>query len=134
MKYAAASVGERSNFHEIPQHARLSPIALTQKLTAADARLHRACVLVLTTWTARLRAESVGAFPANVTAFRVGNAVHDRYGHPCPLCQTSDQRIRDASNEVNYCSRRQTGGRLLADGALSRLLRAARPRAIEELE
>ena len=120
---------------EILHAAALSPIAQTQKLTAAEIdRLQQACIAVLTTWTTRLRLDVDGNFPQKVTAFRPGMAVHGRYGQPCPVCATAVQRIRYADNEVNYCPRCQTGGRLLADRALSRLLRRDWPRSIEELE
>jgi formamidopyrimidine-DNA glycosylase len=85
-------------------------------------------------WTAKLREESGGNFPEKVTAFREGMAVHGRYGQPCPRCGAKVQRIRYASNETNYCARCQTGGKLLADRALSRLLREDWPRTLEEME
>jgi formamidopyrimidine-DNA glycosylase len=120
---------------EILHAAMLSPIALTQKLTAdAVERLYRATRGTLIEWTARLRAESRGKFPEKVTAFREGMAVHGCYGKPCPRCGTRIQRIRYASNETNYCPVCQTGGKLLADRALSRLLREDWPRTLEELE
>ena len=120
---------------EILFEARLSPLALTQKITAPEiARLFEAIRSALTYWTERLRAEAGGKFPENVTAFREGMAVHGRYKHPCPRCGTKIQRIRYASNETNYCPTCQTGGKLLADRALSRLLREDWPRTLDELE
>ena len=97
-------------------------------------RLRDATHHVLATWTARLRDEAGGAFPREVTAFRDGMAVHGRYGQPCPVCGTAVQRIVYAENEANYCPRCQTGGKLLADRALSKLLKASWPKTIEELE
>ncbi len=85
-------------------------------------------------WTERLRRETGGGFPAKVTAFRPEMAVHGRFGQPCPVCGTTVQRIRYAENEVNYCPRCQTGGRLLADRSLSRLLKSDWPRTIDEAE
>jgi len=120
---------------EILHRARLSPVALTKKLTASEIeRLHRTARSVLEEWTARLRAERRGGFPEKVTAFREGMAVHGRYGRPCPVCGTKVQRIRYAENETNYCPDCQTGNRLLADRALSRLLKEDWPRSLEELE
>jgi formamidopyrimidine-DNA glycosylase len=120
---------------EILHCARLSPIAMTQKLTEQELeRLYESTRTTLVQWTARLRAESAGAFPEKVTAFRPGMAVHGRYGQPCPRCGAKVQRIRYASNETNYCAHCQTGGRLLADRALSRLLREDWPRTLDELE
>jgi formamidopyrimidine-DNA glycosylase len=120
---------------EILHRARLSPLALTSKLSGGDVeRLYGAVREVLTEWTARLRADLGDAFPETVTAFREGMAVHGRFGQPCPECQTPVQRIRYASNETNYCARCQTGGRLLADRALSRLLKQDWPRSIDDLE
>lgn len=120
---------------EILHRARLSPVALTLKLSDAEARrLQQAIREVLTEWTNRLRAEAAGGFPENVTAFREGMAVHGRYGQPCPDCGSKIQRIRYRANETNYCPQCQTGGRLLADRALSRLLREDWPRSVEELE
>ncbi len=120
---------------EILHRARLSPIALTQKLTHEEIqRLYDATKATLADWVDRLRAEAKGEFPEKVTAFREGMAVHGRYGKPCPTCGAKVQRIRYASNETNYCARCQTGGRLLADRALSRLLREDWPRTLEELE
>ena len=120
---------------EILHRAQLSPIAMSQKLQPAQiARLHQATRDALLEWTARLRASAGGQFPEKVTAFREGMAVHGRYGQPCPSCGTKVQRIRHADNETNYCPQCQTGGKLLADRALSRLLRADWPRTVEELE
>jgi len=119
---------------EILHAAGLSPLAMSQKLTAAEvARLHRACSTVLETWTSRLRAQAGGEFPSKVTAFRPEMAVHGRFGQSCPVCATPVQRIRYADNETNYCPRCQTGGRVLADRALSRLLKRDWPRTIDEL-
>lgn len=120
---------------EILHRARLSPIAMTQKLTDEEiARLHAATRETLIDWTERLRDEASDGFPERVTAFRAGMAVHGRYGKPCPDCATPIQRIRYASNETNYCPRCQTGGKVLADRALSRLLKRDWPRTVEELE
>jgi formamidopyrimidine-DNA glycosylase len=120
---------------EILHRAQLSPIALTQKLAAEDIeRLRIATREILNEWTARLRAEANGGFPEKVTAFRPEMAVHGKYGEPCPRCGDKVQRIRYASNETNYCARCQTGGKLLADRALSRLLGSDWPRSLEELE
>jgi formamidopyrimidine-DNA glycosylase len=120
---------------EILHRARLSPVTLTSKLTEEEyARLHAATLAVLAEWTARLRAQTNGEFPSKVTAFHDEMAVHGRYGQPCPVCGTKVQRIRYADNETNYCPRCQTGGRLLADRSLSRLLKKDWPRSIDELE
>ena len=120
---------------EILHRARLSPLALTRKLDAeAIGRLFEATRATLVDWTARLRAEAGDGFPDKVTAFRDGMAVHGRYRLPCPVCGTPVQRIRYAANETNYCPRCQTGGRLLADRAMSRLLREDWPRSLDELE
>jgi formamidopyrimidine-DNA glycosylase len=120
---------------EILHRARLSPVTLTQRLTADEiARLYRATKEVLVEWVERLRAEAGKGFPEKVTAFREGMAVHGRYGQPCPRCGARIQRIRYAANETNYCAPCQTGGKLLADRALSRLLRQDWPRTLEELE
>jgi formamidopyrimidine-DNA glycosylase len=120
---------------EILHRARLSPVALTQKLAREEIeRLFHAVCETLTDWTGRLRAEASGAFPEKVTAFRKGMAVHGRFGKPCPVCGTAVQRIRYADNETNYCPRCQTGGKVLADRSLSRLLKDDWPRTVEELE
>ena len=120
---------------EILFGAQLSPIALTQKLSREEIeRLFAATRATLTHWIARLREEAGGGFPEKVTAFREGMAVHGRYKQPCPKCGAKIQRIRYAANETNYCPTCQTGGRLLADRALSRLLRQDWPRTPEELE
>lgn len=119
---------------EILHRARLSPLRLTSKLSTEEiARLHAATRDTLLDWIDRLRADAGGEFPVKVTAFREGMAVHGRYGKPCPVCATPVQRIRYASNETNYCPRCQTEGRLLADRALSRLLKQDWPRSIDEL-
>lgn len=120
---------------EILWEAKLSPLALTQKISVPEIkRLYEAIRGSLTRWTAQLRAEADGNFPENVTAFREGMAVHGRYKLACPRCGAKIQRIRYASNETNYCPVCQTGGKLLADRALSRLLREDWPRTPEELE
>jgi formamidopyrimidine-DNA glycosylase len=120
---------------EILHRAQLSPIAMTQKLTDDEvARLYDATRATLLEWTDRLRAESADGFPENVTAFRPEMAVHGRYRQPCPRCGAKVQRIRYASNETNYCATCQTGGRLLADRALSRLMHEDWPRTLVELE
>lgn len=118
---------------EILHRARLSPVTLTRALPDADiARLHAATREVLAEWTARLRAESP-AWPEKVTAFHPQMAVHGRFGQPCPVCGAPVQRIVHADNESNYCARCQTGGKLLADRALSRLLKASWPKSIDDL-
>ena len=120
---------------EILHAARLSPVTLTQKLSTAEiARLQDATQAVLRAWTERLRGEASGRFPAKVTAFHAGMAVHGKFGEPCPVCGTKVQRIVYAENEVNYCPRCQTGGKLLADRSLSRLLKTDWPKTIEEIE
>ena len=120
---------------EILFEARLSPLALTQKLKPEEIeRLFAATRTNLTAWTERLRTEAAGEFPEKVTAFRPEMAVHGRYKEPCPRCGAKVQRIRYAANETDYCPTCQTGGRLLADRALSRLLREDWPRSPEELE
>jgi formamidopyrimidine-DNA glycosylase len=120
---------------EILHRARLSPVKLTRRLTAAETEtLFVATRSILADWTDRLRVETGDGFPEKVTAFREQMAVHGRYGQPCPVCGTAVQRIRYADNETNYCPQCQTGGRLLADRALSRLLKEDWPRSIEELE
>jgi len=119
---------------EILHRARLSPIALTQKLAPAEVeRLHAAARAVLTEWTERLRAATGTDFPRQVTAFRPDMAVHGKFGQPCPDCGAPVQRIVYAENETNYCARCQTGGTILADRALSRLLKSSWPRSIDEL-
>jgi formamidopyrimidine-DNA glycosylase len=120
---------------EILHRAGLSPFKLTQDLIPEEmARLHAAAQAILSEWTNRLTGEAREAFPEKVTAFRPEMAVHGRYRQPCPTCGTPVQRIVYADNEMCYCPRCQTGGRVLADRALSRLLRDAWPRTIEELE
>lgn len=120
---------------EILHAAQLSPIALTHKLKPEEwERLFAATRQTLTLWIDRLRAQAGSAFPEKVTAFRNDMAVHGRYGMPCPRCGEKIQRIRYADNETNYCARCQTGGKLLADRSLSRLLRSDWPRTLEELE
>jgi formamidopyrimidine-DNA glycosylase len=110
-------------------------VALTQRLDAASIRkLYDSIRTVLREWTGRLRAEARGEFPEKVTAFRAGMAVHGRFRKPCPVCGTAVQRIRYAENETNYCARCQTGGKLLADRALSRLLKSDWPKTVDELE
>jgi len=120
---------------EILHCARLSPVMLTQRMKAEEiSQLHEATKRTLRLWTEKLRAETGSKFPEKVTAFRPGMAVHGRYGQPCPRCGAKVQRIRYASNETNYCAPCQTGGKLLADRALSRLLREDWPRSLEEME
>ena len=120
---------------EILHRARLSPVKLTGRLDAEEiARLHAATRETLLEWTERLRAEVGDGFPDKVTAFRPEMAVHGRYREPCPACGAPVQRIVYASNETNYCAPCQTGGSLLADRALSRLLKKDWPRSLEELE
>ncbi|HJQ53504.1 MAG TPA: DNA-formamidopyrimidine glycosylase family protein [Gemmatimonadaceae bacterium] len=119
---------------EILHRARLSPIKHTSKLTNEEiSRLYDATREILIEWTERLREEAKGEFPTGVTAFRDEMAVHGKFGKPCPVCGTPVQRIRYADNETNYCPRCQTDGRLLADRALSRLLREDWPRSIDEM-
>jgi formamidopyrimidine-DNA glycosylase len=119
---------------EILHRARLSPLALTGRLSDAEiSRLLEAARAVLTEWTDRLRLEAGEALPEDVTAFRPGMAVHGRFGHSCPDCGASVQRIVYADNETDYCPRCQTGGKILADRALSRLLREDWPRSVQEL-
>ena len=119
---------------EILFAAQLSPVKLTQKLTAAELeRLYLATRATLTDWVERLREEAGEKFPEGVTAFRKGMAVHGRYKQPCPRCGAKIQRIRYAANETNYCPACQTGGKLLADRALSRILRDDWPKTAEEL-
>lgn len=120
---------------EILHRARLSPVKLTRRLTEEEVgRLHRATRETLASWSARFLAEAGKSFPEKVTAFREGMAVHGRFGKPCPACGSPVQRIVYAENEANYCASCQTGGKLLADRALSRLLRSDWPRTLEELE
>jgi formamidopyrimidine-DNA glycosylase len=120
---------------EILHRARLSPLAMTQRLSQQETTtLFRAVRQTLLEWTDRLRKEAGDGFPENVTAFREGMAVHGRFGKPCPVCGSAVQRIVYAENETNYCPRCQTGGKLLADRSLSRLLKSDWPRTIEELE
>ena len=119
---------------EILWQAQLSPIALTQKLTRAEVkRLFDATQQTLSDWAERLREDTGDEFPEKVTAFRKGMAVHGRFKEPCPRCGAKVQRIRYATNETNYCPTCQTGGKLLADRALSRLLRENWPKTAEEL-
>ncbi len=120
---------------EILHRARLSPALLTQKMSPDEvARLHDATRIVLTEWTDRLREEARQKFPEKVTAFRDEFAVHGKYRQPCPVCGTAVQRIAYADNETNYCPRCQTGGKLLSDRSLARLLHDDWPKTIEELE
>jgi formamidopyrimidine-DNA glycosylase len=119
---------------EILHRAQLSPLAQSQKLSPEEtARLFDAVKIVLVEWTDRLRAEAGEDFPEKVTAFRKEMAVHGRFGQPCPVCGAPVQRIRYADNETNYCPRCQTGGRILADRSLSRLLKNDWPRSLDEL-
>ena len=120
---------------EILHAAQLSPIAQTQKLQPEEwDRLFGATISTLQHWIERLRGEARKSFPEKVTAFRAGMAVHGRFGEPCPRCGEKVQRIRYADKETNYCARCQTGGRVLADRSLSRLLGSDWPRTLEELE
>ena len=120
---------------EILFEAKLSPVTLTQRLSGDEIRrLYDATKKVLTHWTNRLRAEAAGSFPEKVTAFRPGMTVHGRYHQPCVRCGAKIQRIRYADNETNYCANCQTGGKLLADRGLSRLLRQDWPKTLDELE
>ena len=120
---------------EILHAARMSPMKLTAQMAALDVeRLHGATVETLAGWRDRLITETGDGFPEKITAFREGMAVHGRYGKPCPVCGSPVQRIRYASNEANYCAPCQTGGKLLADRSLSRLLKGDWPRSLEELE
>ena len=119
---------------EILHRAKLSPILLTSKIADDEvARLHAATQSVMREWIDRLRAQAAGNFPEKVTAFREEMAVHGRYGKPCPVCGSPVQRIVFAENETNYCARCQTGGKILADRALSRLLKKSWPKSIDEL-
>jgi formamidopyrimidine-DNA glycosylase len=120
---------------EILHRARMSPLALTNRLSDDEiATLYHATQETLQDWIGRLSEEAGDGFPEKVTAFREGMAVHGRFGKPCPVCGSPVQRIRYADNETNYCARCQTGGRLLADRALSRLLKKDWPRSIDEVE
>ncbi len=120
---------------EILHRAKLSPFAQTQSLSGEDTRrLYAAVRSTLTEWTERLREEAGADLPEKVTAFREGMAVHGRFRKPCPVCGSPVQRIVYAENETNYCARCQTGGKVLADRALSRLLKASWPRSIDELD
>jgi formamidopyrimidine-DNA glycosylase len=120
---------------EILHAAQLSPITLTHRLTRLEwQRLFIAARETLELWIGRLKAEALDSFPEAVTAFRKDMAVHGRYGEPCPRCGEKVQRIRYADNETNYCARCQTGGKVLADRSLSRLLGADWPRTLDELE
>jgi formamidopyrimidine-DNA glycosylase len=120
---------------EILHAAQLSPLAQTQKLKEGEwERLFAATRLTLELWVERLRVEAGKGFPEKVTAFREEMAVHGRYGQPCPVCAEKVLRIRYADNETNYCARCQTGGKVLADRGLSRLLGSDWPRTLEELE
>jgi formamidopyrimidine-DNA glycosylase len=120
---------------EILHQARLSPLAMTHKLSDVEIeRLYDAVQETLERWTTRLRETGGASFPEGVTAFRPGMAVHGRYREPCPVCGTAVQRIRYADNETNYCPRCQTEGRVLADRALSRLLKDDWPKTVDELE
>ena len=119
---------------EILHRAKLSPVKHTRRLTDEEiSTLFDATKTILVEWTQRLRDESAGDFPAKVTAFREEMAVHGKFGKPCPVCGTPVQRIRYADNETNYCPRCQTDGKLLADRALSRLLKQDWPKSIDEL-
>ena len=120
---------------EILHRARLSPLAMTASLSDEETeRLYRATQQVMNEWIVRLREDAGTGFPEKVTAFRDAMAVHGKYGQPCPVCGAPVQRIVFAENEVNYCARCQTGGKILADRALSRLLKKSWPRSIDELE
>jgi formamidopyrimidine-DNA glycosylase len=122
---------------EILHRARMSPLLLSRSLDAQGAkRLHDAAREVLSEWTSRLRDEAIrhGGWPDKVTAFQLGMAVHGRFGQPCPVCAAPVQRIVHADNETNYCARCQTGGKVLADRALSRLLKSSWPRHIDDIE
>jgi formamidopyrimidine-DNA glycosylase len=120
---------------EILHRAGLSPLTWTSRLSDEDSnRLFEATISTLRDWTQKLRDEAGDGFPEKVTAFRPGMAVHGRFGQPCPVCGTSVRRIAYADNETNYCPRCQTGGKVLADRALSRLLKGDWPKTIEELE
>jgi formamidopyrimidine-DNA glycosylase len=119
---------------EILHRAKLSPIAMSQKLDDDEVeRLYSATREVLTDWTDRLRRQAGGKFPEKVTAFREEMAVHGKFGQPCPVCGAPVQRIVHGEHETNYCPRCQTGGKVLADRALSRLLKKSWPRSVDEL-
>jgi formamidopyrimidine-DNA glycosylase len=119
---------------EILHRARLSPVALSGRISDQDAlRLYDATRVVLREWVDRLRAETGDGFPERVTAFRPEMAVHGKYRQPCPVCGAPVQRIRYASNETDYCARCQTGGKLLADRGLSRLLKQDWPKSVDDL-
>ncbi len=120
---------------EILHRAQLSPVRLTSKLTDEEiSRLHQAVQVVMQEWIVRLREDAGGEIPEKVTAFRPEMAVHGKYREPCPVCGTGVQRIVHAENETNYCPRCQTGGKLLADRSLSKLLKDDWPKSIDELE
>ena len=120
---------------EIMHRAKLGPLTRTDRLEPADLeRLHAAAVAVLTEWVERLGEEAADGFPEKVTAFRPEMAVHGKYGEPCPVCEAPVQRIRYASNETNYCPGCQTGGKILADRAMSRLLKDDWPASLDDLE
>ncbi len=120
---------------EILHAARLSPMKLTRQLDPDELdRLYRATKETLSIWVDRLRKEAAGGFPTEVTAFRPEMAVHGRYRQPCPVCGSPVQRVVYAANEMNYCVRCQTGGKLLADRAWSKLLKEDWPKTLEELE
>jgi len=120
---------------EILHHARLSPVRMTQAMDETEiGRLHDSIRHVLVLWRDRFIAEAQQVWPAKVTAFRLEMAVHGKFGKACPVCGTAVQRIRHAANETNYCPRYQTGGKMLADRSLSRLLKKDWPRTVEELE
>jgi formamidopyrimidine-DNA glycosylase len=120
---------------EILHHAKLSPLKLSTALTREEvSRLFNSTVIILTEWTDRLRSELAGSFPEKVTAFRDDMAVHGRFGKPCPECETAVQQIVYAENECNYCPRCQTGGKMLSDRSLARLLKGDWPKTIDELE
>lgn len=119
---------------EILHRAKMSPLLLTSRISDEQVtQLFDAVRAVLNEWTVKLRSEAGGDFPEKVTAFREGMAVHGRFGKPCPVCGAPVQRIRYADNETNYCARCQTGGRLLADRAMSRLLKQDWPRSLDEM-
>jgi formamidopyrimidine-DNA glycosylase len=120
---------------EILHAAKLSPMQQTGRLTDEEvARLHSATIATLVAWRDRLIAETGEGFPEKVTAFREGMSTHGRFGQPCPVCGTPIQRIRYASNEANYCPTCQTGGKLLADRAMSRLLKQDWPKSLDEMD